>query len=66
MSPTSTMQPLVDAYLAARRSVGFDLRIDGRQLHAFARFADHARAIGARSRSPWPCAGRRARGGRPG
>jgi integrase len=46
MSPTSTMQPLVDAYLAARRSVGFDLRIDGRQLHGFARFADHARHQG--------------------
>ena len=46
MSPTSTMRPLVDAYLAARRSVGFALRIDGRQLHAFARFADHARHRG--------------------
>ena len=34
------MQALVDTYLAARRSVGFDLRIAGRQLRAFARFAD--------------------------
>ena len=42
MSPASTMQALVDAYLAARRSMGFDLRIDGRQLRAFARFADQA------------------------
>jgi integrase len=34
------MQALVDAYLAARRSIGFDLRIDGLQLCAFARFAE--------------------------
>lgn len=40
MSPRSTMQVLVDAYLAARRSMGFDLRIDGQQLCAFARFAE--------------------------
>lgn len=40
MSPRSTMQGLVDASLAARRSMGFDLRIDGQQLCAFARFAE--------------------------
>jgi len=40
MSPAPTMQAPVDAYLAARRSMGFDLRIDGRQLRAFAHFAD--------------------------
>jgi integrase len=40
MRPASTIQALVDTYLAARRSVGFDLRIAGRQLRAFARFAD--------------------------
>ena len=40
MRPASTMQALVDTYLAARRSMGFALRIDGRQLCAFARFAD--------------------------
>ena len=40
MSPASTMHARVEAYLAARRSMGFDLRIDGRQLRAFARFAD--------------------------
>jgi integrase len=34
------MQARVDAYLAARRSLGFDLRIAGRQLLSFARFAD--------------------------
>jgi len=34
------MQTLVDTYLAARRSMGVDLRIEGRQLRAFARFAD--------------------------
>jgi len=42
MSPALTMRALVDAYLVTRRSLGFDLRIDGRQLLAFARFADHA------------------------
>jgi integrase len=41
MSPAPTMQALVEAYLAARRSLGFDLRIAGSQLLAFARFADH-------------------------
>jgi len=40
MSPAPTMHALVDAYLAARRSMGFDLRIAGSQLLAFARFAD--------------------------
>lgn len=42
MSPAPTMHARVDAYLAARRSLGFDLRIAGRQLLGFARFADHA------------------------
>lgn len=36
------MQPLVTAYLTTRRSMGFDLGIAGRQLLAFARFADQA------------------------
>jgi integrase len=36
------MRTHVEAYLAARRSHGFDLRIDGRQLLGFARFADQA------------------------
>lgn len=40
MSPAPTMQAQVEMYLATRRSMGFDLRIDGRQLLAFARFAD--------------------------
>lgn len=40
MRPAFTMQMLVDAYLAGRRSMGFDLRIAGRQLRTFARFAD--------------------------
>jgi integrase len=40
MSPATTLQAQVEAYLAARRSVGFDLRIAGRQLLAFARFVD--------------------------
>ncbi len=42
MNSASTMRARVDVYLAARRSLGFDLRIEGRQLRAFAQFADHA------------------------
>ena len=42
MSPAPTMHARVEAYLAARRSLGFDLRVAGRQLLGFARFADHA------------------------
>ncbi|SRR6266851_161469 len=42
MSPAPTMHAQVEAYLTARRSLGFDLRIEGRQLLGFARFADHA------------------------
>jgi len=34
------MVSLVEEYLAARRAVGFALRIDGRQLLAFARYAE--------------------------
>ena len=41
MRRAPTVQPLVTAYLTARRSVGFDLGIAGRQLLAFARFDDH-------------------------
>lgn len=41
MSPAPTMHAHVDAYLAVRRSLGFALRIEGRQLLSFARFADH-------------------------
>lgn len=40
MSAAPTIHAQIDAYLAARRSVGFDLRIDERQLRAFARFAE--------------------------
>ena len=57
MSPAPTMQAQVETYLATRRSMGFDFRIAGRQLLAFARFADqtgycgshgrHRRAMGA-------------------
>jgi len=42
MSAPPTMHALVDAYLAARRSMGFDLRVDERQLRGFARFADQS------------------------
>jgi integrase len=41
MSSVSTLHEQVDAYLVARRAMGFDLRTDERQLRAFARFADH-------------------------
>lgn len=37
MRPTTTRQ--VEEYLASRRAMGFDLRGEGYQLHAFARFA---------------------------
>ena len=40
MSPARTMPAQVETYLAMRRAMGFDLRIAGRQLLAFARFAD--------------------------
>jgi integrase len=40
MRPAPTIQKLVEAYLEARRSMGFELEIAGSQLLAFARFAD--------------------------
>jgi integrase len=40
MSSAPTLEAQVVTYLATRRSMGFDLRIEGRQLLAFARFAD--------------------------
>jgi integrase len=40
VSAPSTMLDLVDEYLAARRSLGYALRIEGAQLRGFARFAD--------------------------
>ena len=40
MSSAPTMQAQVETYLAVRRSMGFDLRIEGRQLLAFARYVD--------------------------
>jgi len=40
MSSAPTIEAQVVTYLATRRSMGFDLRIAGRQLFAFARFAD--------------------------
>lgn len=42
MSQAPTMVSRVEDYLAARRHMGFDLRIAGQQLLAFARFADQA------------------------
>jgi integrase len=40
MKHIPTMVSLVEDYLAARREMGFDLRIAGQQLLAFGRFAD--------------------------
>ncbi len=42
MKQVSTMVSLVEQYLAARRQMGFTLGIAGKQLLAFARFADEA------------------------
>lgn len=42
MSIPETMAAKVDAYLDDRRHSGFALRIEGEQLHRFARFADQA------------------------
>jgi integrase len=42
MSQAPTMVSRVEDYLAVRRHMGFDLRIAGQQLLAFARFADQA------------------------
>ncbi|MBM0131453.1 integrase, partial [Prevotella copri] len=40
MSATPTWAARVEAYLAYRRSFGFELSIEGGQLGSFARFAD--------------------------
>jgi integrase len=42
MKRTTTMVALVEDYLAARRRMGFDLKIAGEQVLAFARFADQS------------------------
>lgn len=42
MSTPETMAAKVDAYLDDRRHSGFALRIEGEQLHRFARFADQS------------------------
>ena len=42
MSPAHTMLSLAEDYLAERRRLGFDLRIHGQQIIAFARFADES------------------------
>lgn len=46
MTKPLTVASLVESYLAARRSAGFDLREAGTQLRAFARFADQQRHRG--------------------
>ena len=40
MSTSTTIQNVVQRYLDERRQLGFDLRIAGRQLMRFARYAD--------------------------
>ena len=42
MSAARTMLSLAEDYLAERRALGFDLRIPGDQITAFARFVDAA------------------------
>lgn len=46
MTATRTMLSLAEAYLAERRALGFELRIPGDQITAFARFIDAAGHIG--------------------
>ena len=47
MSAPQTMAAKVDAYLDERRHSGFALRIEGEQLHRFARFADQSNHRGS-------------------
>ncbi|MEQ8921471.1 MAG: hypothetical protein RLP08_08885, partial [Marinovum algicola] len=42
MTATRTLLSLAEDYLAERRALGFDLRIPGEQITAFARFVDAA------------------------
>ena len=44
MSPAAPWEIRVAKYLAYRRTFGFDLAIEGKQLESFARFADHREA----------------------
>lgn len=44
MSPAIPWKTRVAEYLAYRRTFGFDLAIEGKQLESFARFADHREA----------------------
>lgn len=47
MKPTNTMTSRVEEYLTYRRNLGFELRIEGRQLLHFARWADQSGHRGA-------------------
>lgn len=47
MSPWSSMSQRVEAYLTARRLLGYALRIEGQQLKRFARFAEAREHRGA-------------------
>ena len=40
MNSVKPMRMFVDSYLAYRRQMGYQLTIEGQQLHRFARFAD--------------------------
>ena len=63
MSPALTMHARVEAYLAARRSVGFDFTIAGRQLLGFAKFAyqtDHRGPLTVDVAVRWAQSARRA------
>ena len=52
MSMARTILAQVEHYLTSRRTMGFDLRGEGYQLHAFARFAEqHRQDFAPRGRS---------------
>ncbi len=62
MSRWSSMQERVDAYLTARRRLGYALRIEGAQLQGFARYADargHTGALTTDLALEWACASER-------
>jgi integrase/recombinase XerD len=47
MSQWMSMQERVESYLTARRLLGYQLKIEGQELHRFARFAEERKHCGA-------------------
>lgn len=61
MSTPDTMTAKVDAYLDDRRRSGFALRVEGKELHRFAQFADehhHRGALTLKLATQWASASR--------